>query len=182
MIQQTSTLYLSREALQKNLKFIRKVVGKRPEISLVVKGNAYGHGIETYVPLAEGLGMRHFSVFSDYEAKQVQSCSTKNSKIMIMGMVDNKNMSWVIRHGIEFFVSDLDRLQHAIKTARRIKKKAKIHLEVETGMNRTGFDIKDLEEVVQLLQKNKSVLTVAGLCTHFAGAESISIIIGFIVK
>lgn len=174
MIQQTSILCLSKEALKNNLKFIRKAIGKKPRISLVVKGNAYGHGLSVYIPLAEELGMDHFSVFSDFEAQQVKKQSHKNSKIMIMGMLDNKNMSWVIQNNIEFFVFDIDRLQHAIKTARKLKKKAHIHLEVETGLNRTGLDTNELETAVKLILENEEFLDVEGLCTHFAGAESIS--------
>jgi alanine racemase len=174
MIQQTSMLCISREALKKNLNFIRKAIGKKPQISLVVKGNAYGHGLSVYIPLAEELGMNHFSVFSDFEAQQVKKQSHKNSKIMIMGMLDNKNMSWVIQNDIEFFVFDIDRLKHAIKTAQKLKKKAQIHLEIETGLNRTGLDTADLETAIKLILENDEFVDVEGLCTHFAGAESIS--------
>ena len=175
MVQQTSTLCISQSALEKNIKFLRKVVGKVPRISFVVKANAYGHGISDYVPLAEKLGIDHFSVFSDYEAQEVKkSIKNKATTIMIMGMVDPTNMSWVIRNGIEFFIAEPETLRYAIKASKRLNIKAKIHIDLETGMNRTGLDQSDLEEVIQLIKDNPDSIEVIGVCTHYAGAESIS--------
>lgn len=174
MVQQTSTLYLSKSALEKNLKFIRRVIGKGTKLSCVVKGNAYGHGFSSYIPLAESLGVDHFSVFSDYEAEQVQKASTKNATIMIMGMIQNKNISWAIRNDIEFFVFEMDRLRKAVSAAKRLKKKAKIHIELETGMNRTGFLSSEMDSLISYLQKNEQHISIEGLCTHYAGAEGIS--------
>lgn len=54
------------------------------------------------------------------------------------------------------------------------EKKAIIHLDVETGMNRTGFEEDSLPLLFEILHKNKEFLHAEGLCTHFAGAESIA--------
>jgi alanine racemase len=69
---------------------------------------------------------------------------------------------------------DLDRLKQAALTAKRIGIPAKVHIEVETGMNRTGFSKKEISEVMLLLKQNMENLEFKGLCTHFAGAESIA--------
>ncbi|NJP03893.1 alanine racemase [Candidatus Gracilibacteria bacterium] len=174
MVSQTSVLEISKSALQKNLSFIRKVIGKKPVLSCVVKGNAYGHDIKTYIPLAEECGINHFSVFSDYEAAQVLKASNKKSTIMIMGMIDPQNMTWVIKNGIEFFVFDIDRVQKAIQIAKKFKTKAHIHLELETGMYRTGLDQEQLKILIPILHENSEYIEIEGVCTHFAGAESIS--------
>jgi len=79
-----------------------------------------------------------------------------------------------LKRGDEFFVYDIDELKVAISEAKRLGLKARIHLEFETGMNRTGMDENNLEEIVRLILENKAHLHLAGICTHFAGAESIS--------
>lgn len=171
----TSTIEISKTAYQNNLTFIRSLIGESCIFSSVIKGNAYGHGIETFAPMAEEIGVNHFSVFSTYEASRLKKVSNGDSTIMIMGVVDSTNeLEWAINLNIEFFVFDLDRLQHAVKIAKQLKKKAIVHIEIETGMNRTGFCVDELKDVIHFIEDNKNYLEVKGLCTHFAGAESIT--------
>lgn len=170
----TSQIEISKSALQHNIDFLKDFAGKSAQFSSVVKGNAYGHGIQVYVPLAEECGVEHFSVFSANEALEVHRVVSPNVGIMIMGMVENQQLEWAIENNIEFFVFEIDRLQKAIEVAKRIKKKARIHFELETGMNRTGFTPQELREAVQLLLDHREHLSLEGVCTHYAGAESIA--------
>ena len=169
-----SYIEISRSALENNYTFLRELVKEGVQISSVVKGNAYGHGISCFVPLAEKCGMRHFSTFSADEAYQVAKSLTKDSTILIMGMLDNDQLEWAIQNDIEFFVFERDRLVHAIKVARKIHKKAIVHLELETGMNRTGIYPEDIESILDIIQEHNDAVEFKGLCTHFAGAESIA--------
>lgn len=170
----TSYIELSETALSNNIEFIKKLLRENCRLSSVVKGNAYGHGIELFVPLAEKCGVDHFSVFSAGEALKTYESIQMDSDIMIMGMVEGEELGWAIEHGIEFFVFDLSRLERAVKLARRINKRAKVHIEVETGMNRTGFGPEDIPEVMRTLRQNPEHLEFSGLCSHLAGAESIA--------
>ncbi|HKB86817.1 MAG TPA: alanine racemase [Ignavibacteriaceae bacterium] len=170
----TSVLELSQNSLNTNISFLRKLFGKKVRISSVVKGNAYGHGIEVFVPMAEKAGIDHFSVFSTEEAYRVASTLTKDSEIMIMGMIDDHDIEWAITEKIQFWVFDLARLESALKTAQRLNLPARIHLELETGFNRTGFQDKDFMKLISLLKNYEGNFAVEGMCTHYAGAESIA--------
>lgn len=170
----TSTLHINRKALENNLQFLRHHMGPNVILSSVIKGNAYGHGIEVFVPLAEACGIHHFSVFNADEAFRAHKASQQNSTIMIMGMIENQELRWAIKNGIEFFVFDFDRLTAAMEIARELDIPAKLHIEVETGMNRTGFNTAQLTKVIQILKNNKAHFSFEGLCTHYAGAESIA--------
>lgn len=171
----TSSISLSKAALKNNINFLKQKIGSEVILSSVVKGNAYGHGLEQFVKMAESLGIRHFSVFSAEEAYRVfQARKLKKTVILIMGQIENDQMEWAIQEHIEFYVFELDRLHAAIKTAKKIGQKAIVHIEVETGMNRTGFENKMLSQVAALLKENQDYITFKGLCTHYAGAESIS--------
>lgn len=171
----TSYIELKKEAYAKNLAFIRELVGKKVRISSVVKGNAYGHGINDFVPLAESEGIDHFSVHSADEARDVLNArKNEGTEIMIMGYIANEDLSWAIENDISFFVFEFDRVLAAIDASRNSIKNPKIHIELETGMNRTGFDEKELNELISLLDKHRDLLDFQGVCTHYAGAESIS--------
>jgi alanine racemase len=171
----TSYIELNSKAYENNIQFIRELIGNQCVLSSVVKGNAYGHGIETFVPMAEKAGISHFSVFSAHEAYRLAQVSTGKSTLLIMGVVDHtEELEWAIQNGVEFFVYDTSRLQQAISIAKQLQKKAKIHIELETGLNRTGFSTNELPEVIHLVKNNMHYLELAGLCSHFAGAESIA--------
>lgn len=170
----TSTIVLNSEALKSNIGFIRSCVGPEVRLSSVVKGNAYGHGIEAFVPLVESCGVDHFSVFSADEAHRVHSVVSRDSTILIMGEVGESGLEWAIENNIEFFVFDIERALAALTIARKLEKAAKIHIEVETGLNRTGFNKPGLKQLVELIKSSDGYLAVEGLCTHYAGAESIA--------
>ena len=131
-------------------------------------------GIETFVPMAEGCGIRHFSTFGANEAYRAASCRTKASTIMIMGNIADEAIPWAVENDIQFWVFDLARLDHAIRAAGKSGKKALVHLELETGLNRTGITLRSLRHVIERFKKWGDVLSLEGICTHFAGAESVS--------
>ncbi len=140
----------------------------------VIKGNAYGHGIHSYLPVAEEAGVSYFGVFSAEEALYADQVRKPDTEVMIMGMIDNPELEWAIDREISFYVFEFDRLKAAIEYAKRIGKPARIHVEFETGLNRTGFHFTELEEVAALLNDEREHISIEGFCTHYAGAESIS--------
>lgn len=168
-----SCIEISQSAYRENINYLRSRFGD-VRISSVIKGNAYGHGINEMVPLAESCGINHFSVFSADEAWTARKVIRNGSAIMIMGDVDGDALEWAVDQGISFYIFEPGRLESAIESARRTGKKAKIHLELETGMHRTGLAGKDLNYSLQLIQKNAEQIELTGLCTHYAGAESVS--------
>jgi alanine racemase len=173
-MQATSSIILEPAALRNNLDFLGRLISPRARLSSVVKGNAYGHGIETFVPLAEASGVRHFSVFSADEAYRVRQCAGEGTEILVMGDLPEEALEWAVSEGIGFFAFEEGRLHEAMAAAKRAGRPAKVHVEAETGMHRTGFEPKEWPAVARLLRGHPELLAFDGLCTHFAGAESIA--------
>lgn len=169
-----SHITLSMAALEANMRFLRKKMGPDVLISSVVKGNAYGHGIEEFVPMLCRAGATHFSVFSASEARRVSLVCEPESTIMIMGEVRGDGMEWAMTNNVEFFVYDNPRLQEALDMSIKLNCTAKVHVELETGMNRTGFEQKDWPEVIEFIKAHQKHFSLKGICTHYAGAESIA--------
>jgi len=170
----TSVIEIDRTALIHNLNFLQYFLGDEVKISSVVKSNAYGHGIEPFVPIAETAGIRHFSVFSAEEAEAVCNVKKPETDVMIMGWMSDDEIEWAIDNDLEFFVFEIIKLEKAAEKAEKLNKVAKIHIEVETGLNRTGFTQKQLVKVVKFIKENRALFYIKGLCTHYAGAESIA--------
>jgi alanine racemase len=169
----SSYIELSKKALEKNIRFLRKRIGSSPVFCSVIKGNAYGHRIRDFVPLATQCGLRYFAVSSAEEAAEAGRHATADSRIMIMGYIDDADIEWAIREGISFYVFDLGRLEAARAAALATGLAARVHLEIETGLNRTGLDREEVERAAEMLKRNAGLLVLEGVCTHYAGAESI---------
>lgn len=169
-----SVIEINSIAHKENITFLRNIFGKKTIISSVVKGNAYGHGLKEFVEMAFANGVTHFSVFDVEEAKIVFDTLEDKITILIMGFVADDDLEWVIKNQIEFFVFERYRLAKTSKIAKKLKQKAIVHIEVETGMNRTGFELRTVSKVAKYLIKEKENIYFKGLCTHYAGAESIA--------
>ena len=168
----SSKIELSKSALSKNVDFIRYNIGKNVKLSAVVKANAYGHGIPQMVPELENNGVRHFSVFSSFEAREVKKASKKGSTIMIMGNICDEDVEWLISQEVECFVYNFYYLNKLVGEAKRQNKKVCLHFELETGMNRHGFNRQEWGELADQIKLYRNYIAIAGICTHFAGAES----------
>jgi alanine racemase len=172
---QPSCIEISESALKQNLTFLQSRLRKGVKISSVIKGNAYGHGISTFIPVAEECGINHFSVFSAYEAEGVlRFRKSKDTDVMIMGMIRDSELEWAVENEIEFYLFETMRLDSAIEAAKKVGKKAKVHLQVETGMNRTGFIEGEWSSIFSKVKSHSDLLDLKGICTHFAGAESVA--------
>jgi len=168
-----SEILISASAYSHNLAWLRRELGPGVVLASVVKANAYGHGIDVMIPLAERLGVRDFAVFSADEARAVRAAGGEGSGVMIMGYVADEDLDWAVAEGVAFYVFDLDRLSAARAAAERVGRPARIHLQIETGMNRVGLDESALAEAAALVAGAASCLEVEGVCTHLAGAESV---------
>ncbi len=169
-----SVIQIKKSALEKNVNFIRELIDDKVIISAVLKGNAYGHGIEIAVPALQDIGINHFSVFSSEEAIRVYNSFKKKSSLMIMGYIEPKDFEWAVKNEIEINVFETAILIKVLELSKKLNKKAVVHLELETGMNRTGLTKKQLSESVKTLNENRQNFIIKGASTHFAGAESIA--------
>jgi alanine racemase len=174
MAQHSSRIDLSLSALRGNLTFLRQRIGPHPVLSMVVKANAYGHGIDPMITMARRCGVHHFSVASGAEGELVREVGGPDCRVMVMGILYDEDLPWAIETGVEFFVFDLPRLRRAAEIAKELCRPALVHLEVETGGNRTGLGEEDLVEAYKLLRRHGEHLRFSGLCTHLAGAETLA--------
>ena len=103
----SSKIILDKEAVHQNVNFVNSCLQSSSKVSAVVKGNAYGHGIEQMVPLFEEAGIGHFSVFSAHEAYRVLQVKAPTSEIMIMGWLADEDIEWAIKEAVSFYLFDL---------------------------------------------------------------------------
>ena len=128
---------ISKNDLISNYKYLSHL-NKNIKVAPVLKSNAYGHGINTVAKILDELNPPFFCVDSLFEAYELFKEKIK-SDILIMGYVRPENLR-IKALPFSYAIYDLG-LAEAIN---EYQPGAKIHIKVDTGMNRLGVQIKDL--------------------------------------
>jgi len=160
---------VSESAYADNLSFFRKIIGPGPELSVVVKANAYGHGWLQIARLAVKHGAGSFSVHSLDEAMKLRNAGF-GQDILIMGPVPSLRMEEVVREGFRLVVFNQETLLALHEATNRLQKKARVHLKLETGTYRQGIEGDDLSWFLQNLRDMPGIQLEA-VYTHFANIE-----------
>lgn len=165
-----NSLNLNKENLLNNLKIIKNKA-KDKKICAMVKANAYGHGLKNVVLMLRNV-VDFFGVANTEEALEVRQYSYK-SKILICGNINKEKLASIILSDISISVFSLKDLYEIIKIAKQTKNKAKIHLKLNTGMNRLGFkDEKTIKKAINIIENNKEYLVLEGVFSHLFCSES----------
>lgn len=174
---------ISTDALIHNFNVMRqKARGHNENAVLIatVKADAYGHSAAICVPALLGAGCRFFAVSSMEEALDVRHI-IENEKIvdadiLILGYTDPRHAALAAEHNITLsLVSEAH--ASAIISAIPAGKKVKVHVAIDTGMNRLGFPAHTSEDIEQTAEKLTPLffekkLEVCGAFSHFFNADS----------
>lgn len=162
-----SQVEVSGSALQHNFKELKKLVPRNVKILSVVKGNAYGHGIEIVSKILDAAGTDWFGVDNLDEALILRSTGVRKP-ILILGYIPLADLKEVVEQDISFVVYN----EETIRKLQSIKgKRAKVHLKVETGTNRQGIQPDKVLRLGNLIKKDSAKIVVEGISTHFANIE-----------
>jgi len=154
---------VSRAALLNNFD-VYQSLNPDQQVIPVLKSNAYGHGLEQVAEALKGRKFPYIAVDGHFEALQIREVS--NQPILVMGAIHPDNFANIDCQCYTFVV-------HETETVRAIGttgKKVKVHIELETGMNRHGVKLHDLAELLHELSHFPN-LTVEGVMSHLADAD-----------
>lgn len=163
-----SWVEISRSALLHNVAQYKKIVGEAL-MAPVVKSNAYGHGIDLVsavldqcpdvamlcvVSLSEAIRLRHRGILKP---------------ILVLSIID-ADISDAIALDIAIVVYDINFLSVVDKAARHLKKRARVHLKVDTGLSRLGFFEKELIQCIRAAHSFDTIY-LEGIFSHLANSE-----------
>ena len=136
-----------------NLQQIALKTGSKEKIAVVLKDNAYGHGLETMAQLAAEFGIVEAVVRDLAEADRIRRYFRH---ILVLGGKARNNAV------CSFALNDLDDIERAEEGARA-------ELKVDTGMRRNGIAMDDLERALERIAQRG--LELVGVMTHFRAAD-----------
>ncbi len=161
---------ISEKALVHNLRLIRNLLKHGTKLLFTVKANAYGHGLKEIASICEKHNLVDaYGVHSIEEALKLREIGV-NRDILILGYVEEKELIYGLEKNIKFTVYNLSMIKKLNSIAKKLSKKAVIHLKIETGTGRQGILKKDWEKIKNYLKKAENI-DFEGISSHFANIE-----------
>ena len=150
------------KTFMENIDVIQKYVGNK-KIMPVIKANAYG----TYIN-------KDINILNYFDIVAVATCDEAvnirkigyNKDIFVLNQPFQSDLEIICKYNLTIGVSDYSFIELMIHSNREYK----IHLEIETGMNRTGIDISNLNSIITLLKGSNKIL-IEGVYTHLSSAD-----------
>ena len=153
---------ISVKNLLSNVNNILSLIPNGCELIPVIKADAYGHGA---VEFAKALGNKYmFAVATLEEALELRKNSVDN-EILVLGVTSPEYAHLLSENGITQTVADLD-------YAKSLKSDLKVHIKLDTGMSRLGFNKDNLQDILEL--KKLKNLEITGIFSHFSESDNLS--------
>lgn len=141
--------------------FKRKTAGK---LCAVVKANAYGHGAEEVTAALCGIA-DCFAVAIVEEGLAIRGAACGKDILVFTPPINEEQAFYIVSGGLVGSVADMRTAKLFAGVCKRCGLRAKVHLKVNTGMNRYGMSFSTLRRVCQYLQTQADIM-VAGIYSH----------------
>ena len=182
-------LEINKENLRKNLEKIRSI---NKNIICVIKDNAYGLGIKNILPILLENNCNYFAVAYSDEAvkireilknfekeKKLKFLENRKIKIMALNYIKPKKLEYAIENDVELTVFNFSQLSDYLKILEESFENTvlKIHIKVNSGMNRLGFNESEILELIEKIKKyeinsKNNKLEIISIFSHISDAEN----------
>lgn len=157
------------QRLSENFQAIRtQVAGAK--MMPILKANAYGHGLVETARLMETLGADYLGVAVLEEGILLREAGI-TTPILVLGGILGNQVPYFLKFDLTITASSIEKLWHVDEIAEQVGKQAKVHLKIDTGMERIGVHYYNAEELLQTSVKCKH-LDVEGIFSHFANSDA----------
>jgi alanine racemase len=154
--------------LSQNLQAIRNFVNPA-QVMIILKANAYGHGLAEVA--------NHLASQSDYLGVAVLEEGILlrelgvSAPILVLGGIWGDQIPYYLTHNLTLSASSVERLEQINEVSGQMGKKAKVHLKIDTGMERIGVHYYSAHTIQETALRCANV-EVEGIYSHFANADS----------
>ena len=164
---QLSYIEISKGNLIHNFKQFKNLIGKNTKIACVIKANAYGHGDEIVAKILSPY-TDYFQVDGVEELERVRKVTKK--PILILGYLNEDGIRRVLKQGGIISAFDLIHLLKINKIAKDLKRKATVHLAIDSYLGREGIMPEQCGKIITEIKKMENI-KLDGIYSHFANIE-----------
>jgi alanine racemase len=160
---------ISLSAFRHNLNVVRSYVGNDVQIMAVVKSNAYGHGMRTIAYEAVRNGAGYLAVARIDEGAELRREGI-DAPILVFEVPAPAQVERALMDNLDLTVADLEITRLISGKAQELRKRAKVHAKIDTGMGRLGFAFQHAVENIERIAGVDSV-DIIGVYSHFASSD-----------
>ena len=158
------------DALRNNYRLVKEHIPSTADVMCVVKADAYGHGMVECARALFEAGARHFAVAIADEGVWLRQAGIEGD-ILVLGAATPRAAAEAIRYSLSQTVFTPDMAFLIEKEAVRLGCMAKVHIKLDTGMNRIGLRTVQEAEALSRALEQCPHLSVEGIYTHMAAAD-----------
>lgn len=154
------------DAIAQNLRYAQVRVGTSVGLLAVVKSDGYGHGAVQVAREAEKRGAKALGVATPGEGVELRQAGVTRP-IVVIGSCFEDELSAAIEHGVSLSLSPVEVFWPVVEAARKLGRRASVHLLVDTGMSRDGLSPEQALELAEHIVDTPE-LELEGTFTHLA--------------
>lgn len=167
-----AVLHVDLDALGRNITVVRDRVAPA-ELMLVVKDDAYGHGVERIVARASADGVTWFGAFDLATALRVRAVAGETARVFVWMLAGADDIRTALRAHLDIGIGDADLLREVAAAATDLGRTARAHLKVDTGLHRNGIRPEEWGGAVAEVAAYRAsgALELVGVWSHIAEAS-----------
>lgn len=167
------TLHISRQQFLENIAAVRSRISPSA-LMLVMKDDAYGHGIEWAADAAANAGIEWYGSYDIGTGLRVRSAlGDRSGRIFAWATSTAGEVETALVARLDLGVGTVQYLRLVISAAERLGIRARVHLKIDTGLHRNGIRPEDWEDAAALARSAEQAghITVNGVWSHLAEAS-----------
>lgn len=155
--------------ITENYRAVQRHIGA-VQMMPILKANAYGHGLVRIGQLMQELGANMLGVAFLEEGIQLREAGV-TAPILVLGGITESQVPLFLQHDLTITASSVEKLEQVDSAAASLGVHAKVHLKIDTGMERIGVHYYSAEPFLEKSLHCKNI-TVHGIFSHFANSDS----------
>ena len=163
------TATIDASAIRHNIDYLRKM--SKTDVMPVIKANAYGHGAIQISRIARDHNVKMIGVATLGEALMLRNSGDNGHIVAWLYDTHGKELAESIRKNIDIAVIDQKHIPTICKLAAKYGKKVRVHMFVDTGIDRAAIPYSEAIHAAKLLSSHPNVKLV-GLMSHFIQSET----------
>lgn len=160
-------LEINLENLSQNIRNLKGLLKPETKFMAVVKSNAYGHGLVDVSKAASSSGADWFGVINVAEGMQLRQAGIAKP-VLVLAAVNLQEARQAANQGISIPIISLNQAREIAEIG--FDKPLKVHLKVDTGLNRLGMEKGEVIEAAKILSSNQNIV-LEGVYSHLAAVE-----------
>ena len=170
VVQEVIRLDINLSQLKRNVKAISEMLKPGVKFMAVVKGNAYGHGLAPIAKALEQFGCHSLGVVRITEAMALRDSGIEIPIVMLAPIMPSQ-ADEVVKYDLTIMLDNECIAEEVDKCAKQHNKTVKVHIKVNTGLNRFGLEAAKVSDFIKKVKKNYDNLEIEGIYTHFRDPE-----------